>query len=430
MFDQYLQQLASQDATVRRQAIIALGNSGDPQALPALANVYKNDSDPLLRELALKAGRYIKRQTLTAPGAQPVPTVTVTPTATPTPPTPSTPPFTLSTPATDSMAIVPAESRAVAAITPLSSLETLDSLPSLVPAGRAGQPSTAKEISDHHKRLGQGKLDSAIGMVSRGENAKGLAELMDALRHDPAIAKNTIAMNLAATITGISSPDVAMQDILRRMKESGGKVPGKSVDLGAMLASTDLLETLLMVVLLFLVMCGLGFGLKFMAQNLSQAIAKLNTRSTANQTANQAVLAATASTKPSDIIAHGAALTFGALVDTIVLYLLGLFLGGAGRLFQFLKAFLRIQIVMYLLIALAFGLMIYSINLLSASHDSLGATIMIAALVLLVLSFLGGMVWQLLAMMRQHEVGFLKAFMIVVVGVGVVVIGIVNAFIP
>src|SRR5258708_334770 len=67
MFDQYLQQLVSQDAAQRRQAIIALGNSGDAQALAALANVYKTDPDPALRELALKAGRYIKRPTFTAP---------------------------------------------------------------------------------------------------------------------------------------------------------------------------------------------------------------------------------------------------------------------------------------------------------------------------------------------------------------------------
>src|SRR5215813_4704730 len=63
VFDRYIQQLSSQDVETRRQAIIALGNSVDQRAMAALANVYKNDPDPALRELALKAGRHIKRTT-------------------------------------------------------------------------------------------------------------------------------------------------------------------------------------------------------------------------------------------------------------------------------------------------------------------------------------------------------------------------------
>src|SRR5258708_5931480 len=117
MFDQYIQQLASQDAAQRRQAIIALGNAGNPQALPALANIYRTDPDPVLRELALKAGRYIKGLTLTSPGVQP----TATPAApvVSAPPASSTSPFTLSdlaASAAPDMALVPVEPRSIVPI--------------------------------------------------------------------------------------------------------------------------------------------------------------------------------------------------------------------------------------------------------------------------------------------------------------------------
>ncbi len=62
MINQYIQQLRSSDAGTRRQAIIALGKSNDPSALSHLADSYRGDPDPSLRELALKAGRYLKQQ--------------------------------------------------------------------------------------------------------------------------------------------------------------------------------------------------------------------------------------------------------------------------------------------------------------------------------------------------------------------------------
>ena len=46
MTDQYIQQLSSDDSEERRQAIIALGKSGDKSALAPLLNVYKSDQIP------------------------------------------------------------------------------------------------------------------------------------------------------------------------------------------------------------------------------------------------------------------------------------------------------------------------------------------------------------------------------------------------
>jgi hypothetical protein len=61
MIDDLLNQLHSADPNHRRQAIMALANTQDPAVLPHLADIYRNDPDPLLRDLALKAGRYIRQ---------------------------------------------------------------------------------------------------------------------------------------------------------------------------------------------------------------------------------------------------------------------------------------------------------------------------------------------------------------------------------
>jgi hypothetical protein len=69
MIDQLLHQLQSPDANTRRKAIMALANTKDTAALVPLAHIYRNDPLPELRDLALKAGRYIREHAGTAPGA-------------------------------------------------------------------------------------------------------------------------------------------------------------------------------------------------------------------------------------------------------------------------------------------------------------------------------------------------------------------------
>jgi hypothetical protein len=63
MIDELIRQLQNPDPDVRKRAIMALGKAKDPTALKALAVVVRGDPDPSLRELALKAGQYIRQQT-------------------------------------------------------------------------------------------------------------------------------------------------------------------------------------------------------------------------------------------------------------------------------------------------------------------------------------------------------------------------------
>jgi hypothetical protein len=73
MIDQWIQQLKSPDPDQRRQAIIALANTRDPAALAPLAALYRGDPDPALRDMALKAGRYIRQESEKAAGTSPPP---------------------------------------------------------------------------------------------------------------------------------------------------------------------------------------------------------------------------------------------------------------------------------------------------------------------------------------------------------------------
>lgn len=57
-----IQALQHDDPTIRKKAIAALGKSNTSEALSILAKVYKHDSDPEVRELARKAGVYLKKQ--------------------------------------------------------------------------------------------------------------------------------------------------------------------------------------------------------------------------------------------------------------------------------------------------------------------------------------------------------------------------------
>lgn len=56
-----LNQLQSPLPNERKNAIKAIAQTKDPDALPHLAQVFRNDDDPEIRELARKAGVYIKK---------------------------------------------------------------------------------------------------------------------------------------------------------------------------------------------------------------------------------------------------------------------------------------------------------------------------------------------------------------------------------
>jgi hypothetical protein len=62
MGDEIKRLMNSPNPDDRRTAIRKLAEWGDESALPYLSAIYKTDSDPAIRELAAKAGRYIRHQ--------------------------------------------------------------------------------------------------------------------------------------------------------------------------------------------------------------------------------------------------------------------------------------------------------------------------------------------------------------------------------
>jgi hypothetical protein len=145
--DQYIKQLGSKDPNVRRQAVIALGRTGDPQALPYLASVYKSDSVSEIRELALKAGRYIRQQ------------------------------------------------NGLGDATPVARPSGLD------------QAIADDDVTPDDERRAKEYLEAALDLQVRGNAAKAADTLAKAFTINPRLRRDTYALSLAATITGREGSD-------------------------------------------------------------------------------------------------------------------------------------------------------------------------------------------------------------------------------
>jgi predicted esterase len=156
---QMVVQLGSDDPEQRKAAIVALARSADAEALPLLVKIYRNDSDPALRELALKAGRHIKAQSK-------LPTVP-----------PSVPEV--------------VDSAAVTEVSPSTNLSR-----SLI--------ETDSDAKWHY--------DRALDFHVRKDQAKAAAELGKIIRSNPDAVDDSAIRLLAGQITGLP-PDEAIQTL-------------------------------------------------------------------------------------------------------------------------------------------------------------------------------------------------------------------------
>lgn len=152
MLDSLLQQLQHPDPAERKQAIIALANAKDPAALPALQFLYQNDPELELREMALKAGRYIQmaqsKQSAPPPGASAG--------SGSTPPPPPPPQYSSST----------------------------------------------EEITQRDIELSRGYLDATTGYFTQGDRGRAIESLGKALALNPKLQREPFAANLIVTLTG------------------------------------------------------------------------------------------------------------------------------------------------------------------------------------------------------------------------------------
>jgi tetratricopeptide (TPR) repeat protein len=162
MLEDTIPQLHSSDPGQRRAAIIALANSRDPAALKPLATVYRTDPDPELRELALKAGRYIRQSASEdAPPAQ-------------------------------TSAGMPVQADGAVAA-------------DLNVAAQAVPPKQA--VSARDAELAKNYLDAATTYHIEGDKARAIENLGKALSLNPDLRKDSFTANLIMMLTGRSVQD-------------------------------------------------------------------------------------------------------------------------------------------------------------------------------------------------------------------------------
>ncbi len=148
MLDDLLPLLDSADAHTRQQAIRQIANLRDPSALPHLARIYRTDSDPATRDLALKAGQYLRQ------------------------------------------VVQPARSAGEDA----GGGDT----------GEAGVLIQRGPITARDRQMARSLLDSATGFAVENDPGRALDYLGRALAIDPELSKETFAVNLITSLTGLS----------------------------------------------------------------------------------------------------------------------------------------------------------------------------------------------------------------------------------
>jgi hypothetical protein len=212
MIDSLLRQLQDPNPEARRRAIISLGKSKNPDALKPLAAVVVGDPEPELRELARKAGQYIRQQAQ----QQTRPHVS---------------PFTVSLdeaeydPEPEYLQVQPI----VPEPEPEQEVLLEDQIDDLLALDEKGTTVTFTEPTQNNlvmrgrqfdiprvdRERAKQYLDAAMSYSLTGDNAKALKNLTSALGLNPNLLNDPYFNNVATTVTGLDG-DAAAQVIIDR----------------------------------------------------------------------------------------------------------------------------------------------------------------------------------------------------------------------
>lgn len=487
-----MQQVRSTDPNVRREAIINMGKLGDARALSHLAQVYKTDPDPALRDLAAKAGRHIQRLQKEAQGnaaPNPVASPPAPPPAPPpveaepprrsnlpdilsaytrppdTPAAPPTPPVeediddllsSLSDdspvgnrdyaytpvveeeepPRRESMpdilaayrrspdASVPAVpndgERAVAAGSGASAVDAAaprQPRPSGgLEGGSAGKSaeidlSKAKPVSQQQVQRAKTLLNAAFVYKTKGDDDNALAELAKAVRINPMLANDPGALGLAASLIG-GSGKTAMAVVLQKSQDKEIlKHKGAKFDV-------EIIDVVLSMVFLFVIVTLFSLALFYGAMAITTAVYAMMMPSSVRGSMSVEDMRTMFQTFTLQAILPDvlrlAAVTIGStLFQTIIIYVVGLSMGGIAVFLKFARAMTNIQIVIYILWAVALGVGVMGVFSGSMSTFRTMAQI---ALLLLGLAAIGGLGVQSWIAGRQHDIGFVRGLVSILVG--------------
>ncbi len=193
--------LKSSDSQRRRAAIIALGKSKNAAALKPLGEVYKNDPDPELRQLALEAGKYIRQYT-----SQP-----------PSPPSGSTSPFISSPPrpASQPPPFYTQDDPPAASFESDASLGLgYEIVESKTPNPRFGSTiNLGGEVDERDVARARTYLDRAMSLHMSKNPGKAMEALIKAIELNPALKRDAVAQGLAAALTH-QPPETAFEFLL------------------------------------------------------------------------------------------------------------------------------------------------------------------------------------------------------------------------
>ncbi len=374
--DELIAQLNSPDPGARRQAIIALGRAADPRALSALGSVYRNDPLPELRELALKAGRYIRQH---QQNRQPPPQ-----------PQPSAPPF----------AAAPPPDQAGAQAYPQAWQEA-----SRLPTDVAYGTGLRDEVSVSARDVERAKAyyNRALDLYMAGDRPKAAAELSRALEINPNLVNDLPTRNLAGEVTGLPPEQAAraladpeQRDRFLYPPEAEGA--GRKRKRGAALAAATWGDVTIDLGLLFLVVVigTLAYQL-FVFPRMLDALFVYTASSPGPYQAVEDILQVAA----SPVAAFGIALAVGAFNVVYVLLGYGLInwvarmFGGRGALLDLYHALVPVAIVL----SLAYYV-IYALNFLVLDVTSPWQGLV--ALLSLGLG-IGGLYWTVRQIGRVHD---------------------------
>lgn len=205
MIDQFIQQLQSPDPQKRRQAIIALGRSRERAALKHLAQIFHNDPEPELRDLARRAGQHI-RQAVNAVDPKPS-----------SPSASAPPPSSASQSSVIHLISEPEDEPSMDDVISSSAYEPLYPEHAEAPPPESAYVPPVQgrdyEVSREDRERAKHYVEEALSMNMRGDNAKGMKMLAQGLAINPNLINDGYFMSIAASVTGLEG-DGAIQMIL------------------------------------------------------------------------------------------------------------------------------------------------------------------------------------------------------------------------
>ncbi|NJL57845.1 HEAT repeat domain-containing protein [bacterium] len=173
--DQLLEMLVNNNVEVRKRAVTQLAKTRSREALKYLADVYRDDDNADVRELARKGSLYIKKHLEAA-----------APAASPPPRSPA----------------------------PERQLLAADEAPEDEGAKITGAPTVSLSqlnISWEAEKRAKEAVKTAMDYHVRGDNTRAAQHLRTALRENPRLSEDAFTVSLAATLTGLEGPQAVQR---------------------------------------------------------------------------------------------------------------------------------------------------------------------------------------------------------------------------